>query len=145
MEIERGEDGIVQRNEGAEPVRETWPVWPADLVAWAQRYDTALRDNDAQPDSGELLALFAAVRTTARTATAIEEWLLLVCRDRGVTLQDLAEVTAGHPSRESRRRYVSGPSDRELRLRRDFGTAAARLAALSRRPETARYNPDQVD
>lgn len=111
--------------------RVRWPSWPGDLIEWAQRYAADLRTSEVEP--AELLQLFAAARETAKTAAAIEEWLLLLCREHGVTLQDLAEIIAGHPSREHRRRYVSGPSDRELRLRRDYGTAANRLEALVRR------------
>lgn len=119
--------GDIDRDEQLAPP--TWPVGPEELARWAQSY--AEHASELTPD--ELLATYARVRETAKAAAAVEEWLLLAARESGVRLQDLAEVIAGHPLRDQRRTYVTGPSDRIKRLRRDHGDAAGRLDALTRR------------
>lgn len=108
----------------------TWPVTIDTLVAWINDYAQALADGDVDP--GALLEQFARARTIARATAGIEEWLLLACREAGITLPDLAERIARHPNPDQRRRYVTGPRDRVERLLRDHDSADGRLAALLR-------------
>ena len=107
-----------------------WPVSTDELVAWINDYAQALADGEVNP--GALLEQFAHARTIARATAGIEEWLLLACREAGISLPDLAEHIARHPSTEQRRRYVTGPRDRVERLLRDFDSADGRRAALLR-------------
>lgn len=99
-----------------------WPATPQDLVGWAGAYADA-----PSPDTATLLRLLAQARLTAKTATAVEEWLLMLSRERGATLEDLAEITGAS------RKYVRGPDKRLQRLAAQYGTPAARLSALRER------------
>lgn len=102
-----------------------WPATPDDLVGWAESLQESVRHEPVEPVS--LLRLLARARTTAKTATAVEEWLLMLAREQGATLEDLAEVTGAS------RKYVRGPDKRLNRLAEQYGAAETRLAALAAR------------
>lgn len=99
-----------------------WPATPGDLVDWA----TACEEQEP-PDTGTLLRLLGQARLTAKTATAVEEWLLMLSRESGATLEQLAEVTGASP------KYVRGPDKRLQRLAGQYGSPEARLSALRAR------------
>jgi hypothetical protein len=99
-----------------------WPATPEDLVAWA-----TASEQQGSPDTGTLLRLLGQARLTAKTATAVEEWLLMLSRQSGATLEQLAEVTGASP------KYVRGPDKRLQRLAEQYGTPEARLSALRAR------------
>lgn len=102
-----------------------WPLPPAELVRWATSLESAT--DGRPPPVGRLLDLLAQARSTAKTATAVEEWLLMLSRREGATLEQLAEITGAS------RKYVRGPAKRLARLAEQYGTAEARLSGLRTR------------
>ncbi|MGH3435969.1 MAG: hypothetical protein ACRDRN_05825 [Sciscionella sp.] len=102
-----------------------WPLGPAELVRWAESYQETMEREP--PDVQRLLSLLAQARLTAKTATAVEEWLLMAAREEGATLEGLAEITGAS------RKYVRGPAKRLGRLAEQYGSPQARLSALHRR------------
>jgi hypothetical protein len=109
---------------GTEPESSTpWPADPRQLAEWALDY-AEQAERGVLPLS-ELLARLAEVRATGKASTSIEEWLLMLCRAQGATLEQLAEITARD------RRYVNAPNKKLNRLAEQYGQASDRLAALA--------------
>jgi hypothetical protein len=91
-------------------------VWADAYAAQVERGDLPLAD---------LLARLTEVRATGKATTSIEEWLLMLSRDQGATLEQLAAITAKSS------KYVHGPNKRLARLTEQYGQSHDRLVALT--------------
>lgn len=108
------------------------PTSAAELLAWAgdvERVD--------QLDEQLLLAALRSLHDVAAVARAVEGWLLLLCREHGVSWSELAAITHGV------KRNVNAPRDRVTRLQRDHGTAAQLLAHLREEAPTGSTDPQK--